>query len=125
MRRGVRSAVLGEHGVTHPCKARGAGGGHPGVRRRSERAAGAGDLPARTCASIEGFAISTRAVRVGTVLPMERHLEGTVALVTGASSGIGEKTALALADAGAQVAVVARRGDRLRELVKGVGLAPC
>jgi len=52
---------------------------------------------------------------------MERRLEGTVALVTGASSGIGEKTALALAGAGAQVAVVARRGDRLRELVRGLG----
>jgi NADP-dependent 3-hydroxy acid dehydrogenase YdfG len=52
---------------------------------------------------------------------MERHLEGAVALVTGASSGIGEKTALALAAAGAQVALVARRGDRLRELVRSLG----
>ena len=37
------------------------------------------------------------------------------------SSGIGEKTALALVAAGAQVALVARRGDRLRERVRGLG----
>jgi len=45
-----------------------------------------------------------------------RPLEGTVALVTGASSGIGEATALALAQAGAAVAIGARRADRLADL---------
>jgi NADP-dependent 3-hydroxy acid dehydrogenase YdfG len=43
-------------------------------------------------------------------------LSGTVALVTGASSGIGEATALTLAQHGAAVAIAARRKDRLDDL---------
>ena len=44
---------------------------------------------------------------------MTVSLQGKVALVTGASSGIGEATALALARAGARVAIAARRRERL------------
>jgi NADP-dependent 3-hydroxy acid dehydrogenase YdfG len=47
-------------------------------------------------------------------------LSGKTALVTGASSGIGRSAALALAAAGARVALVARRAARLEELADEV-----
>lgn len=54
---------------------------------------------------------------------MDNHtfpLSGRVAVVTGASSGIGEATSLALAAAGAKVAVTARRQDRLDGLASRI-----
>ena len=47
---------------------------------------------------------------------MAKRLQDRIALVTGASSGIGAATALAPAEAGVQVAVDAQRRDRLDEL---------
>jgi NADP-dependent 3-hydroxy acid dehydrogenase YdfG len=47
-------------------------------------------------------------------------LSGKVAAITGASSGIGEATAKALANAGAAVSLAARRADRIEGLAKEI-----
>ena len=51
---------------------------------------------------------------------MAGPLDGRVAVVTGASSGIGEATVRALSVAGASVALGARRADRLRAIAEGL-----
>jgi NAD(P)-dependent dehydrogenase (short-subunit alcohol dehydrogenase family) len=48
-------------------------------------------------------------------------LDGRVAIVTGASSGLGRRFAEVLHGAGAHVVVTARRADRLEELAAGLG----
>lgn len=50
-----------------------------------------------------------------------RSLEGSVVVVTGASSGIGQAVARELADCGASLVVAARRESQLRALAKDIG----
>lgn len=51
---------------------------------------------------------------------MQIDLSGTVVAITGASSGIGEATALAAARAGASVALAARRAERIEALAQRI-----
>lgn len=51
---------------------------------------------------------------------MTGNLSGKVVIVTGASSGIGEATAIALTAEGAKVVAVARRSDRLESLAERI-----
>ena len=56
--------------------------------------------------------------------PLTRDLTGEVAIVTGASSGIGAATARALADEGMAVALAARRAERLESLAADIEDGP-
>lgn len=51
----------------------------------------------------------------------DHRLRGKVAVITGASSGIGEATARALARLGARVVLAARRSDQLERVARGIG----
>src|SRR5438445_9379664 len=53
-------------------------------------------------------------------MPAPFRLEGKRALVTGASRGIGKAIALALADAGADVAVTSRNGDDAEPVARAI-----
>lgn len=55
----------------------------------------------------------------------ENRVEGKVALVTGATSGIGRATAEALAREGAHVALLGRNRDRLREVASSMAGESC
>ena len=59
----------------------------------------------------------TADARIGSA--MRYDLSGRVVAITGASSGIGEATALMCAEAGAAVALGARRADRIEALRGG------
>jgi NADP-dependent 3-hydroxy acid dehydrogenase YdfG len=54
------------------------------------------------------------------VAAMTYDLSGSVVAITGASSGIGEATALACARAGAAVSLAARRADRIEQLARRI-----
>ena len=91
--------------------------GHAGHPPRHERAR---ELVARVASWGEAFVHDrqTPGMRFDNVHPSQRRgagvqLKGSVAVVTGASSGIGEAVAVALAQRGAKVVLAARRKDRL------------
>lgn len=52
--------------------------------------------------------------------PSRQALSGKTAIITGASSGIGRATALALAEAGAAVVIQARRAERLDNVARAI-----
>src|SRR5215475_1210960 len=54
---------------------------------------------------------------------MEKKLDGKVALVTGASKGLGKAMALALAGAGAKLALVSRNIEQLNQAAGEIGSA--
>jgi NADP-dependent 3-hydroxy acid dehydrogenase YdfG len=64
--------------------------------------------------------VSSTGIGAGSPPVSAGTLAGTAAMVTGASSGIGTATAVALARQGARVALVARRKERLDAIAAGI-----
>jgi 3-hydroxy acid dehydrogenase/malonic semialdehyde reductase len=80
---------------------------------------GSAEFSAGCSASSRGWTSDVSASETGPEDKLRRvpELEGRTAVVTGASSGIGAATAAALAEAGASLALGARRVERIEELV--------
>ncbi len=74
----------------------------------------------KRCSGPERFGGTSRGKAVLTSCMNARILEKHVAVVTGASSGIGEATARTLAAQGAAVVLAARRGDRLKTIGESI-----
>jgi NADP-dependent 3-hydroxy acid dehydrogenase YdfG len=114
-RRRPRRQVRKRQAVRFADRGRGGDRARPGGHApRGGRGRATGD---QQLATADPFPSEGHANSLGDVTP----LENTVALVTGASSGIGEATATELASLGAKVALVARRGDRLQSLAERIG----
>jgi hypothetical protein len=70
----------------------------------------------RRAVGIARGAVHADGNQTGPCMGIEVNLEGKIALVTGASSGLGDRFARVLSKAGASVVLAARRMDRLKEL---------
>lgn len=79
-------------------------------------------IPAGAATTATAVAVADAETAVAAaVAAVGRDLDGAVALVTGASSGIGEATVLSLAARGVRVVAAARRADRLHGLADRAG----